>query len=801
MDGGMDGRIRIACAAWLATLAAACALLPLVDGADWLIQAAVLLAAQSGAGMLLRWRGVLNGIVVIAQAATSLVLLTAVAVPGHATAGVLPGPAAFDRFGQLLSAGAEDIGHYVAPAPATDGIRLMIFGGVLLIGLIVDQLAVPLRSAAAAGLPLLALYSVAAGVAQDASGWPYFACAAAGYLVLLLAEGRDRLGKWGRFLSGPGHGHAMTAHDQTLAATPRARAGRRIGAVTLGIAVLAPALLPSLGEGLFDLDEGSGSGSGAGGFTAVNPVVSLQDQLTQPENRTALTYRSDGPAPGEMYLRLTALDQFTGEEWRSSGWHENRIPPSPWPVPGLSTGVAITSVTTTIVAENTYAQSSLPVPYPARGIEIGSGDTDGWLYDRGSQTLVSGSARRTSAGLTYQVEHLVVEPTREQLVAAPEPPEELQEYYTRLPDSLPSGVVDIARQVTRGAANDYERATALQDWFAREGGFRYDTSVASGSGSDAIVNFLNQKEGFCVHFAFSMATMARSLGIPAQVAVGFTPGGLRSGDYYEVGIHNAHAWPELYFEGVGWVRFEPTPGQGSVPQYARPESDTPDQERPEEPREETGPSPTVPGPSASPTVADRCDPSVDGSCENEPRTPESDDDQAGLPFWPVLWTGGGLLALAVLGGPLLWRVRARSRRLAPEAGPLAAWRELNDTAWDFGIAPQSWETPRQIAGRVVRVADLPQESAAAVLRVATAVEEELYAPRGARPERKLAHDVRAASAGLRATAGRWARLRALLLPRSAVRVMQRASERQLAAGTRIRAGLAGVAARRPWRRV
>ncbi|MDT0346530.1 transglutaminaseTgpA domain-containing protein [Streptomyces litchfieldiae] len=793
----MDGRIRIACAAWLATLAAAGALLPLIDGSDWLVQAAILLAAQTGVGMLLRWRGVAGAITAAAQAVVSLLLLTLVCVPEYATGGLLPGPAAFDQFGRLLTTGAEDISHYVAPAPATDGIRLMVFGGVLIIGLLVDMLAVPLRSAASAGLPLLALYSVAAGVAQEDSGWPYFLCAAAGYLVLLLAEGRDRVGKWGRFLAGPGRGRQLTANDGALAGGPRARAGRRIGAVTLGVAVLAPALLPSLGEGLLDLEENGGSGRGGPGrINAVNPVVALQDQLTRPANETVLTYETNSPAPSEMYLRLVALDEFTGEEWRSSGWYEDRVPEAPWPVPGLTAGVPTTTVTTTITAEDNYAQSSLPVPYPARSIETTGDD---WLFDRGSGTLVSDDPELTSRGRTYEVEHLLVAPTTDQLAGAPDPPAELQEYYTRVPGNLPSQVLSTALEVTADATNDYERAVALQDWFTQEGGFRYETAVTSGSGIDAIVNFLNQKEGFCVHFAFTMATMARTLDIPAQVAVGFTPGSRQASGSYEVGTHNAHAWPELYFEGVGWVRFEPTPGQGSVPEYSHEETPAqPDQDRPGEPSEEA--SPSRPEPSASSSAPDRCDPAADGTCGNQPRTPESDDDEAGLPVWPLIWTGGGLLAVLALAAPMLWRTRVRARRLAPDAGPLAAWRELNDTAWDHGIAPQPWETPRQLAHRVVRVAELPEEPAAAVLRVATAVETELYAPHGTPPDRRLVHDVRAAAAGLRAGAGRWERLRALLLPRSAIRVMHGLSERRLAARARARAGVARALARRPWRR-
>ncbi|RMI29774.1 transglutaminaseTgpA domain-containing protein [Streptomyces triticirhizae] len=789
MNAVQTADIRTGLAAWLATVLAASSLLPLIDGTDWLVQAALLLLAQSGAAALLRHSPLPSGLVALCQLGVGLLLLTMASAGEYALAGVVPTPEVFERFGQLLTAGGDDIGRYTTPAPATDGIRLMVWGGVLLVGLLVDLLAVPLRNAAAAGLPLLALFSVAAGVGQEATGWPYFAAAGLGYLVLLLSEGGERLSHWGLFYGGPGGGRWMTARDLSHAARPRARAGRRIGALTLGVALLTPLLLPGLGNGLLNMDEPESAGAGSGGLVSVDPVVALKDQLNQPENIRLLTYRADGAPPREMYLRLTALDEFDGAEWSSSNWRQAEVPQPPWPVTGLGGDVEFTNAVTEIRASDAYAQRSLPVPYPATSVTANGP----WAFDRGSQTLVSESPSLTSSGQTYQVEHLVVSPTREQLAEAPEADDSFREYYTRVPEELPREVRETALEVTAGSANPYEEAVALQDWFTQSGGFRYDTRVESGTGTEAIVNFLEQKEGFCVHFAFTMAAMARSLGIPAQVAVGFTPGSRTASGEYEVGAHNAHAWPELYFEGVGWVRFEPTPGQGNAPEYTQPER--PDNERPAEP-EPTEPTESgEPTPSASSTAPERCDPAVDGACRQEPTTPEQDRDESGFPLWPTLWGGGGLLLLLLLATPLLWRARARARRLAPEAGPLGAWRELTDSAWDFGILPQASETPRQAAERIVRVARLDETAAAAVRELATAVEAELFAPSPApaapagvgaggagaapapagEPESRSGwrRQIALARAGLAAGLPRLARLRALLLPRSAGRVIPR----------------------------
>ncbi len=792
-------RPGVAAAAWLATTGAAAALLPLVQGGGWLVQAGLLLAVLTGTGMVARRLAAPAPVVVAAQVVVSLLMLTVATVPQYAVGGLLPGPEAFGRFGELLSAGTEDIGHYVAPAPMTDGIRLMLLGGVLLIGLLVDVLAVSFGSAAVAGLPLLALYSIAAGVNQEDAAWPYFLVAAAGYLALLLAEGRERLGRWGRYFSGPGparapgygapggYGRPPAAAVPARAAGPRLRAGGRIGALTLVAAVLAPALLPAMGSGLLDL-EGGGSGSGSGGsgtISTVNPVVALQDQLNQPRNQEVLTYRTDGEAAG-MYLRLVALDEFTGSEWRSSRWFENEIPPAPWAVPGLAPEVTARDVTTVIEASPDYAQTSLPVPYPAVSVV-----TDGpWRFDRGSQTLVSDSGRLTTQGRSWTVTHRQVEPTAEQLALAPAAPPNLASYYTQVPRDLPEVVARMAEEVTAGAADDHARAVALQDWFARDGGFRYNTSVSSGSGSEAIAAFLEDREGFCVHFAFTMAAMARTLGIPAQVAVGFTPGDRQVDGSYRVGLHNAHAWPELYFEGVGWTRFEPTPGQGTIPGYTRPDAERPDPAQPDPERPDAA-EPERPEASPTPTGPEECDPVREAAaCESE--APAAAGGSGGGPsVGPWLWGAAALAAvLALVGGPPLWRARVRARRLAPGAGAGAAWQELSDSAWDLGLAPLASETPRRTAARITAVLSLEAPARDAVHRLAQGVERELYAPAGAGgaggPDDGPARDVRTALAGLRAGVGRWTRLRALLLPRSAVRVSHRLAERRLRAARRLR---------------
>ena len=786
----MSGRARLAVCATTATLLASCALLPLVDPSTWLLEAAALLVLQTCVGAAARRVPLARPLTVLVQAAVTLVLLTFAFARVQAVAGLLPTPEVFHRFGVLVQSGSDDVTHYATPAPLTAGIRLLLVGGVLVVGLVVDLLAVTFRNAASAGLPLLALYSVAAGLSDGAADWLWFLLAAAGYLLLLLAEGRDRLSRWGRVFSGaPGPGRG----ERDTGAVAPVRTGRRIGAVALGIAVVVPLALPTLDGGLLGPSgNGRGVGSGDGGtISAVNPLVSLQNSLNQPEDRQVMTYRRDADAP-DQYLRIVTLDDFDGATWRPSVRRVTNVPavlPNP---PGLAPEVRRSEIRTTVTAADSFAQDWLPMPYPASQVRV----PGRWRFEPVGRTLV-GDHGQTTRGLRYEVSSLVVQPTARQLADASPPPAEVQREFTKVPPSLPPVVESTARDVTAGAKNDYERAVKLQDWFASEGGFSYNTTVRTGGGTDAIARFLRDREGFCVHFSFAMAAMARVLGIPARVDVGFTPGTPIAKNTMSVGVKDAHAWPELYFQGIGWTRFEPTPNRGSFPDYTRPDLPDGTSDDPALPPSRS----EQPTPSSHPSASDSCTAQakrLDACGSTAPQAGGDSGDGDGPPAGLVAGVSAGVLALLVLPLlPMLWRTRVRARRLGTSgrtpadaaARTLAAWHELRDTAWDYGITPDAAETPRTAAARIVRAAQLDAAAAECVHRVAGAVEQVLYAPHP-RPPAGLADDVRRMSEALAASVGPGARLRARFAPRSAVRVTWALTERKAAARTRLRSALA-----------
>ncbi|MFJ8232082.1 DUF3488 and DUF4129 domain-containing transglutaminase family protein [Streptomyces sp. NPDC094448] len=787
----MSGRGRLALCAYAATLMAAGALLPLVDSPGWLVQAAFLLAVQSGVGALARRLPLPSALTVAAQALTALMLLTLVFAGDRALLGVVPGPDTLVRFGELMSIGGQDIERYAIPAPASEGIRLMLVGGVLVIGLMVDTIAVTFRSAAPAGLPLLALYSVAAGLAGGAASALWFLLAASGYLLLLLAESRDRLSQWGRVFSGTPSAPQRGERAFGSGGTPGVpvRTGRRIGVLALGIALVVPLALPTLDGGLLsDLGGADGSGSGNGTISAVNPMVSLQNSLNQPAEREWLRYRTNAADTNGMYLRLVALDRFDGSQWMQSERDVEDLPDRLPRPEGLSSSVRTQEVETSISAAGSYAQDWLPMPFPAAWVSA----EGRWRFEPEGRSLV-GDRGQNTRDLEYTIRSLLVQPTAQQLATSPAPPADIATEYTRLPPSLPSVVEETARQVTAGAESDYDAAVRLQEWFTTTGGFTYDTDVNSGSGTGAIARFLRDKEGFCVHFSASMAAMARTLGIPARVAVGFTPGTARGDGSMSVSNRNAHAWPELYFEGVGWTRFEPTPSIGSAPDYSLPDSPSAEESAaPSEPRETASqaPAPTV-------SASDSCPADVRqrGECAGSATAGEGAvTGSGGPPSWrPFLLIPAAALALLLPLVPMLWRIRVTARRLGSRGRTdedaaertLLAWQEVTDLAWDHGIPPDESLTARRSAVRIVLLGKLEGAAAESVHRTARAVEQVLYAP-GPRPVPGLVDDVARVRAGLSAGAGRWGRIRAAVFPRSSVRVVWALAARRQAVTGRLR---------------
>lgn len=655
----------------------------------------------------------------LAAAAASAVVLTVFFAPGSAFLGVIPTPDTLGAFRALDEAGRDSITSQTVPADATTGIVFLLCVGVAVIATVMDIVAQTLRAPAVAGIPLLVLLLAPSFVDPDFTDPVMFTLTAVTYLGMLLVTGK-RVGR---------------------------RTAVSIGATALIGALLLPVLLPRIEPGT------AAAGGGSGLSTGINPIITLGNDLRQGTPTLALTYTST--ELGGTYLRLTALDDFTGTSWEptNTALVEGNDVAQIGAAPGLGSQVPVRP-TTTEVTVGTILSRWLPAPYAPTSVTGLAGD---WSWEPDALAIRTGNSN--ARGQQYTVQSVTIAPSVDQLVAAGTTVETGFERYLEVPADLPAVVGSTAREVTAAATSNYERAVALQDYF-RGGDFTYSEQAPvqngyDGSGAEVLAAFLEAKAGYCVHFSSAMASMARTLGIPARVAVGFTPGEAvtdpeTASIEYRVTTTNLHAWPELYFVGIGWVRFEPTPGRGEVPEFAplaQDDPSTPDVD------ESVPPARPTAVPTATPTRAPQLPDEV-------PQSSAAPDAADRLPSIGWLF---GALAVALLLTPWALRVIRRNRRLAAvdSGSALAAWDELRDTAVDLGLRPGESLTPRQLSRDLAR--SLDEKGAQALLRLRTAIEAESFAGALAEP---TVDDVRAVRRSLGRHAGLATRIAAAFVPRS-----------------------------------
>ncbi|MDQ1603731.1 MAG: hypothetical protein QOE01_1576 [Actinomycetota bacterium] len=714
----MTGSWRLPAAAVVATCLSAICLSGVFLEGTWVFPSFGAVVVTIGAAEAARRAAAPRTMVPVVGAAALLFYLVARFAHDQALFYVLPSQAAIDRLQTLSQAGHHDITRFAAPIAVSTGIELLAVGGVGIVALLVDTLAVTWRRASLAGLPLLALYTVPTSVAPTGVNWLPFTLAGIGYLTLLLAESRERLNRWGRPM------RQLTERSAGwrpgVETSPLVQVGRRVGAAALGLALVVPAAIPEVTPSTF-AGWGSGLGFGGGGGNRVevlNPIVDLGRDLRNGSDQPVIRYTGSA-----TYLRLVGLDLFDGNTWHPSTLKvdnkannvENKIPRPP----GL--GFAVTTRTRHYKIDVLDLQETwLPLPYPTRQVSHIDGT---WVYDQSTFNVfpVNGSTRQ----LSYDVDSLDVEPTADQLRAAGTPDGDVDRYLTVPPD-LPPIVRSDAEQVTRGQTTAYDKAVALQNWFRTR--FAYSTDVTNpqgdANGAQAISIFLHSRVGYCVHFASAMAVMARELNIPSRVAVGFAAGAAEPDGTHVVRLTDAHAWPELYFQGAGWVAFEPTPGgpAGAPPIWTRGTGIGGGQPS-------SGPS--TPTPSSSSTASSSSPLGKVGALgTNAPRTSTRKAAAvkrvALLPFVAV-----AALLLLLLLPMLLYRLlrAARWRRArTPGERVTASWAELLDTLRDFRVPWRPSDSPRRGVARIVARQKLSAEAGAALSRLAAATERARYAP-------------------------------------------------------------------------
>ncbi|GAA3750606.1 DUF3488 and transglutaminase-like domain-containing protein [Leifsonia bigeumensis] len=660
-------------------------LYPLLQGILWWFGVFLVVVAVLGAAAASRAASPRRWLPTVVSSIVLLVILTLFFAARTAFLFLIPTLGTLVQFGDLGQAGALSISAQSGPAEVTFGIMFLLCLGIGSLAIVADLIAATWRRPALAGVPLAIVLGIPAFIGIDLTDLFVFMLAAIAWLVLLRA------------------GQPLRQTGRTLG----------LGAVAVVVALVTPLVLPPV-------DESQATGDTFSGYLAgVNPVLNLGDDLRRNLPRTVLRYSSRTDSP--TYLRLVSLQNFTAETWEPDPptIERGNRPSTIGPVPGLAEDVGFEDETTWIDVSN-LGSPWLPVPYPVTRVSGLSGD---WFWD--SEDLTLTSPDRAARGEAYRAESLLVQPTPQQLTSAGSVVPPGYQKYLDLPEGMPAIIADTARTVAGAATSNYGMAVALQEFF-RDGDFTYSETAPveqdyDGNGMEVLAKFLGARSGYCIHYASAMAVMARTLGIPSRVAVGFLPG-TQEDDLVEgrvsfrVTTRDVHSWPELYFDGIGWTRFEPTPGLGFVPTYA--DEATPGVPIPPS----TDPTPTsTPTPTSSPTSiappVDPDDPTVAGNAA-----------AASLAWlWPALIV---LAMLLLLLAPAIVRALQRSMRMRrlSRGSPAAAtgWRELLQTAEDLGLGIEETTTPREAARAIAKAARLVDADAAALERTLGVVERESF---------------------------------------------------------------------------
>jgi transglutaminase-like putative cysteine protease len=751
----------------LATILTSVSLYPIFDGTGWFWAGAGAVIMVAIAGTLTRLRrlptvaavgGTLIGLLLYLnlgfESARSLLL-------------VLPTPSSLSHLWGLAGQGISESAKYAPPVPELRGMLLLVVGGIGLTAVFTDLIAVQLGSVSLAGLPLLLLFTepFTLSIRRDALGTTIAFCLGTiGYLTMLSSEGRDRIRAWERSPSG------LAAEPDTRAL---AAAGRRAGLASVVVALCVPLFVPGLHTTrLFSSGTpgigGDAGGSASGGPGFPDPQTQLSNELREGRAEPVLKYQSSDGS-GE-YLQQYVFDELTDSGWQLAS-RESLAPAASVlsSAPGLTSYTWATRVTTKVAISKGVSMSALPVPFPTIGVSA-----PGVVQaDRSSRMIFDNGV--TVSGLSYSVTSLELGPPPQVLAAAPLP-RDVPSSYLAVPASYDSLSL-LANSVVTGAKTPYAKAVDLQDWLGQGGGgFSYSLKAPTITNASGLENFLdNTRTGYCQQFAFAMAVLARLVGIPSQVSYGFTSGAPDGKDTWLVTTHDAHAWPDLYFQGFGWLRFEPTPsgtgGQGSatLPSYTQ-QATSSGQSKTSSTK--SGTTKTSGAGHSGKTTGlpnERLEnPYADAGGTAAPRA-----GRAGPNPWEL--AGLGLLALLVLAAvaPGCARLMIRHRRWRTGAhggdAELAhtAWRELRDDLMDYrgGYAPS--ESPRALASRVSAELRLTEPAAAALRRITMAEERARYSARPA-DGGTLSRDATVVRRAIAAAAPRRTRWRARLLPSSVI---------------------------------
>lgn len=739
--------------AGLATAAAVAPVSTLVDPGAWSKNAALILVAVMATGAVLRLvtRSLL--LIVAYQLLVAFEVLLQVSVP-HTLLWGFPTTASMRAINDLLLEAIASLTKYAAPVPGSPGLAYAMGALVALLATAVDAVAVTARRPAPAGLLLLAAYlSASSNAGAGFSVW-WFVLAAAAWLALVGHAGLSEVTHWGQQPQGSGR----RSSRESIAVT-----GRRITAVALAVTAVGAFVLPHLptrflADGLGRAPDSVGGSTGRG--ISLSTSADLATSLGNRSDEPVFEYRMPAGGPVPAVFRVEVFDLYDGFAWTASTHSTTAAGANGLEV--LADANVPRTERRVAVSANALGDPQVALPLNTVGNPF---PTIGW----GVSGL--GTVRIDAAAPEYEATYLDLAPTDADLTGevGDVRPTGASVFSTDLEPlgSLLDGILD---RITDVNDSPIDKARAIQAYL-RGPEFSYSLTLDdSDVGTDPVRHFLDTKKGYCVQFAATMILLAERAGIPARMGTGFLPGH-RAGNGYVVLASDAHAWPELFFPSVGWVRFEPTPGgrSGVAPAYTTT-------------RTQPSAAPSASG-SAQPTRGPSQRPDVEQGIGTTAGT------QSGQLAAPIRWARDhavallaalvALLALAFTPLSAWWSRRRRHRRAVNEAQRMEAlWTDLIYRLRDLDLDPPGEGTPRQVGRYIATHATLGAPEVEALGNTVLAVERSRYAAHTSSTHADVGYEVDTVVQAVASQTPRWTRVRARLRPLEGIDTWRRRSPRE-----------------------
>ncbi|MCB8928836.1 MAG: transglutaminase domain-containing protein [Ardenticatenaceae bacterium] len=387
-------------------------------------------------------------------------------------------------------------------------------------------------------------------------------------------------------------------------------------------------------------------GVGGSGILPRSFLLDAPPELAETVVMTAVV-QSEANLTG-LHWRALSYDVYTGRGWALS---EERTEPldadTAIALPAVEAAATV-SQTVHWVLDKRLTRYTLGLPQQL--------EQEATVFWRGQTDLVRINSANTVYTAVSQVSQAT--PTMLRGTAVADVPPALLARYTRLPDSIPQRVLDLATEIADNQSNPYDQAHAIEQ-FLRQ--YPYSLEVQTPPREvDPVDHFLfEQRAGYCDFYASAMVVLARAVGLPARLAVGYLAQPTDENGVQTVYQINGHSWAEVYFAEYGWVEFEPTPAFVSPHAFSEP----------------------------SPTFGTQMPDFAESQPLEIPPIPPEESEERPFP-WALVLAAAGLFGLVYAW----WR-----RGQLPAGADAVIWSygRLEDTAVKLGQGPQPSQTPQE----------------------------------------------------------------------------------------------------------